>query len=166
MLLLSSGLTPSFRSRLLLSLRSVIGVRFTVVPAPDFVAFIGCCCWLLVLIVFNCVGVVYYCICFYCLVVCCSCFVHMFVVLFCAHLFSFVVWLLSCTSFLCRSLLCCVAHTFISPCFISSIMCIVVCLFPLCCQSCAHTSFHHIVLAIMCSIGCGDWIVFVHHHYC
>jgi hypothetical protein len=83
-----------------------------------------------VLIVFNCVGAVCCCIGFYCLVVCCSCFVHMFVVLFCAHLFSFVVWLLGGFSFLCRSLLYCVAHTSVSPCFISSIMCIVVCLFP------------------------------------
>ena len=166
MLLLSSGLTPSFRSRLLLSLRSVIGVRFTVVPAPDFVAFIGCCCWLFVLIVFSCVGVVYCLYWFHCLVVCCSCFVHMFVALFCAHLFSFVVWLLGCTSFLCRSLLCCVAHTSISPCFISSIMCIVVCLFPF--------VVNHVRIlpsVILCGlvvyvVGCGDWIVFVHHYYC
>lgn len=155
MLLLSSGLTPSFRSRLLLSLRSVIGVRFTMAPAPDFVAFIGCCCWLLVLIVFNCVGAVYCCICFYCLVV--------YYLLFCTYVcrtvlrtLVFIYRLIVGLYFfpLSSSVLCSAHFYFPMFHFFYHVYCCL--LFPLCCQSCAHTSFHHIVLAIMCSIGCGD----------
>lgn len=71
-----------------------------------------------------------------------------------------------CTSFLCRSLTYCVAHTFASLCFISSIMCIVVCLFPFVVNRVRILPSVVLCGLVVYVVGCGDWIVFVHHHYC